>query len=474
MRKQIVLVLLVPILALTLISCDADMRSSFADFLGVFGNNVYENIVKADYSGVEEATAAIAAIEGKAPKVTGGKATIFGSVSIDLNLEDVPSILSPKTETEQEALKNTIKEATNTDDKKQKFANDQKVAATTEQQQAASGTVQVINATIEALKEGSTAQVVKDVLDAFTLPELDNDDVGELTQADVLVLQLMTDMVSNVLNAVDSTTGEIKDGVDQESLINNALFAIDIAETLSGASSIDFSSKIDIMKLIPKDNDGKNSSREVPLEDDKGIIHGMRGLFPDIISLMGITRSGNTYSYGSAAYKQFVINQRSYRASWEQAAWIAGDSSMKGKTRFSEDTLIKYILSVLITENHNFLKFITSASSGNVIITDFLNDNPTFGDTPNDSNKITSFEDEAVGDIYSETNLDAFLENIGKAKFRHIIVTAKTINNNIDAKYRIEFIAEELEKILTTLDDPSTSDSNWFGQVFEGNKEGGR
>lgn len=315
MRKQIVLVLLVPILALTLISCDADMRSSFADFLGVFGNNVYENIVKADYSGVEEATAAIAAIEGKAPKVTDGKATIFGSVSIDLDLEDVPSILSPKTETEQEALKNTIKEATNTDDKKQKFANDQKVAATTEQQQAASGTVQVINATIEALKEGSTAQVVKDVLDAFTLPELDNDDVGELTQADVLVLQLMTDMVSNVLNAVDSTTGEIKDGVDQESLINNALFAIDIAETLSGASSIDFSSKIDIMKLIPKDNDGKNSSREVPLEDDKGIIHGMRGLFP------------------------------------------------------------------------------------------------------------------------------------------------------------IEFIAEELEKILTTLDDPSTSDSNWFGKVFEGNKD---
>lgn len=475
MRKHIVLALLVPILALTLISCDPSMRTSFANFLGGLGGNVYSDLVKPDYSGVEEANTIIQNLESDTiPADDDGivKPSTFG-IKVEIDVGDGGSLttLGVQKKDDQDALKDALKNATNTDDKKEKFAEDQKKPASTTQQQAASGTVQVINATIDALKDaGDTPDVVKDLLDAFTLPDLDDDDVEELTQADVLVLQLMTDMISNVLDAVDAD-GSFKDGVDPQSLLNDALFAIDIAETLSGASTIDFSAKISLSSLIPKSDDGSSSLAMVPIDDENGILHGLRGLFPHIISLMGIKKTGDTYTYNSTTYKQFIINQRACRASWEQAVQIAGDTyNIKGKTRFSEDTLIKYALAVLVTENHEFLKSIP-AGPGNEVIAAFLNENPRFGDAPTNSNKITSFEDGAVGDIYSEDHLDAFFGAMGKAKFKRIILTAQTINDNIDERYRVEPLVQELEKIMEKLDDNSTTDENWFNIVFGDEKD---
>ncbi|MFA6681507.1 MAG: hypothetical protein WCS35_05705, partial [Sphaerochaeta sp.] len=65
MKKLVILVLLVPILALTMISCDADMRSNLAGFMGGFGGNVYESA-----GFIEENAAKAAAVEAAVTTIT--------------------------------------------------------------------------------------------------------------------------------------------------------------------------------------------------------------------------------------------------------------------------------------------------------------------------------------------------------------------------------------------------------------------
>lgn len=182
-----------------------------------------------------------------------------------------------------------------------------------------------------------------------------------------------------------------------------------------------------------------------------------------MIKLMGVTRSGNNYSYSSKAYQSFIINQRAYRASMEQAVHLDGNNNtLKDKAKFSENTLIKYIISVLITENHEYLK--SEDLQGDVIIAKLLNDNPSLGDKPSPSNKMTEFEDEAFSN-YDENKLETFFKNTWeKATFEGILKTLRAINEGIAEKYRFDVVTEEIDKILDDLEDED--DNTWFKSVF--------
>ena len=110
MRKQIVLVLLVPILALTLISCDADMRSSFADFLGVFGNNVYieGGLVEANKEEAKAAASTVASFgaTGTATVTGGGSYTGFGvNVAVPAG---VTAVMPPQSKDDRDKLNDEL------------------------------------------------------------------------------------------------------------------------------------------------------------------------------------------------------------------------------------------------------------------------------------------------------------------------------------------------------------------------------
>lgn len=457
MKRNIVLVLLVPILALTLISCDADMRSGFASFLGGLGGNVYSSVVTPDYSGLDEADNAIANLPTDAPPETvTGKAKVFGDVEIPFT--GGATVIAPLDAPEQAALKNTIKEATKNDDKKQKFAEEQKKPASDKQQKAAVGTIAAINATIDEVADGAA----KELLEKLKLPDIDE---GSITQADVLILQLMTDLIVDTLGALDG--GGVIDEGKVESLINDALFTIEIAETLSGASSIIFTDEISLFDLMPKDGGGDKSARgTAELDDPDGRLHTIRGIFPSLIKMMGVTRNGNTYTYSAASYNSFVLNQRAYRASMEQAIKLdAGNNNLKETAKFSDNTLIKYVVSVLITENHEYLKSLADRDvTGDGVIRDFLNANPGFGNAPTPNNKITQIDYGTLDSIYEEAELKTFLTNWGKASFVGILETLKGINSNIVDKYQVEVISEEIGKLLDDLKDKT--DDDWFDEIF--------
>ncbi|HKM06669.1 MAG TPA: hypothetical protein VJ869_06735, partial [Sphaerochaeta sp.] len=226
MKKLVILVLLVPMLALTMISCDADMRSNLAGFMGGFNSNVYADagLIVANTAQAEAAAATIAVIGtgAGADTVTDSGDGINGTTSSMGVLVTVPkdtTFLAPQTDkVKQDELKNNLADAFNSDTQKKKLLEDLKgeVKAGSPQQQAAQGTVAVLNATLDALKaeldSGDTA--LGETLEKLKLPVIADDD--DLTQGDLLALQLMTDLISNTVNTLTEIGGTLGGASDAE------------------------------------------------------------------------------------------------------------------------------------------------------------------------------------------------------------------------------------------------------------------
>ncbi len=458
MKRRLLLFLVVPILVLTITSCDADMRSNFAGFLGGFGGNIYDGLIESDLSSANDANEAIAGLDGVKPALgDGGKVELYGGVEIILTEDDV--VLSSQSTNDQAAMRDKIKKATKTDDNKEKFVTDQKKPASGGQQEAAKGTVKAINATIDAIAGGDVDDSVKTLLEKLKLPEVEEE---EITQADVLILQLMTDMISNTMDAIGED-GKTLDEDKIESLLNDVLFTVEIAETLSGASSISFVDDLNLFDLLP-DGDGKSARAIVEIDDDDGVLEGIRSIFPSLIKLMGIKRSGNTYSYSYTEYQSFILNQRAYRASIEQAVGLDGNkNSLRNKAKFTENTLIKYLISVLMTQNHSFLESKEKQDQGNLMFINFLNANPKFGDKPTSSDQVTEFDDAAIAAVYGEDGFEQAIKDWGEETFRDVLENLKAINDNISDKYRIDDITDMIQKLLDKLDE---GDGDWFDSVF--------
>ena len=153
MKRLLVLVLLVPILALTMISCDADMRSNIANLMGGFGGNVYEDagLIVVNTAQAEAAAATVAEIGTGA-----GAATVSGgstsSMGVEVPVDDGTKLLAPQTPAQQKELKDNLGDAFNSDTQKEKLLEDLKTDATADQKTAAKGTVEVFNKTLDKIK----------------------------------------------------------------------------------------------------------------------------------------------------------------------------------------------------------------------------------------------------------------------------------------------------------------------------------
>ena len=402
MKRVVVLVLLVPILALTMISCDADMRSNIASLMDGFGGNVYEDagFIVANTAQAEAAAATVAAIgtgDGAETVAEGSSSTTLG-VSITVPT-GVTKILAPQTPTQQKELKDNLGDAFNSDTQKEQLLKDLKTSVTdADQKAAAQGTVKVFNATLDQIKTdlASTSEL-GDTLAKLKLPEIATDD--DLTQGDLLALQLMTDLISNTvatlteiggsgdLGGVDATS--LEDPANKTkvlSIIDDALFAAEVAEQISGSASIDFTGQIDLGSLLDSLGDKGTRSRGEPiaLTDAEDFIGTINDLAPTIVELMGITynTTSEEFEYTPAKYKSLLLNQQIYRSSMEQALKMMDLGNIaKGdmdNLNFDTSTLVKYALAVFITEHHAFWKSEKESNSAaiapNEIIALYLND----------------------------------------------------------------------------------------------------
>jgi len=477
MKKMFVLVLLVPILTIALISCDADIRSNIAGFMGNLGGNVYidNEWVQPNTADAEAAVATITTLGTAGSTTTATKssnATMFGIPGVDLGeLSGDTTILAPQSVDDQNALKNSVASALTSPTQTKTLLQNLSQPASTEQITAAVGTVTVFNAAISALQSalksdlppGSESELANTIAE-LALPAITSSD--ELTQGDILVLQMMTNLISNTvatLNTVSNNNlGSLTDAQLQNnqtqvlSIVDDALFTAQIAEQLSGSATIDFSGQLDLASLLGNLNKGSKASRgTIELTDAGDFIGTINNIIPDLVDLLGV-KDGE---YSKADYQKFILNQRAYRAAIEHALSFAKKGNLTSAqlqnrgVSFDTSTLIKYIYAVLMTEHHDYWKskdIVTPRPE--TIILAYLNANPKLAaGTLTVSDSITA--PEITGFDYD--GFPGYLSGKGKPYVKAIIDNLIAINN-------IGGIAQLTEALEDFLDEDF---DDWFADL---------
>ena len=469
MKKMFVLVLLVPILTIALISCDADIRSNIAGWMGNFGGNVYvdNEWVQPNTADAEAAAATIANLgtgSGAVALTADGTATTSEFGIAVIIPAGVTKVLAPQDSSTQTTLKNDIATALTSPTQTQTLITQLQTPITDEEQiAAAAGTVEVFNATITALADAlPDASDLVATITALTLPSIEAGD--EITQGDLLILQMMTNLISNTVATLNTISGDsigtltdtqIQDNQTQVlSIVDDALFTAQIAEQLSGSATIDFSGQIDLAALL--ENLNKSTSREaIALTDAGDFIGTLNNIIPDLVDLLGM-KDG---TYAKADYQKFILNQRAYRASIEHALSFAKKGNLTSAqlqnrgVSFDTSTLIKYIYAVLMTEHHDYweVEYDTDPRPES-IIQQYLDANPKLA-----AGTLT-ISDTITAPTITEFNYDGFpahLHGKGSDYFKAIINNLIAINN----VGGIAQLTEALEEFLAKDFD------NWFADL---------
>ncbi|MGE4584397.1 MAG: hypothetical protein AB7C91_07105 [Sphaerochaeta sp.] len=471
MKKALVLVLLVSLLTLVFVSCDANIRSNIADMMGNLGGNVYidSGLVKPDLSAVNAASDAVEGIGGDVPSWSGTTLSDFG-VALDLSTATTPvdtskPIIKPQTTAEQDAFTATI-ESSLSSGQSATFLAEMSTTASLEQQEAIEGTVAVFNATLEVVASNISDAALKETIEDLAIPAID--DPSKLTQGDVLLLQLMTNLVANTVTAIKNDAGT---GIDETKLtsdsalaiIGDALFASQVAEQLSGVASIDFTNQLKLQSLLDNLNKGLSRNAKdtsVDLNDASDIVAAIRGILPDIIKLMGISKNGDDYTYTNASYQNFLRNQKAYRSTIEHALTLASKKGLSigssDKAKLDTSSLVKYFLAVLVTEHQAYwdANDMSGSQKPNEIIEAFLDANPSLGIVVEEGTPALSSLTlpDTITFPYNETSMDAYKATRSLAYFQKIITNLQAINTAIPTDLKFTNVDTALSDLLAEVD----------------------
>lgn len=475
MKKAFFLVLLVPILTIGLISCDASIRSNIADFMGGFQSNVYveAGLVEPNKADVQAAVATIAAIgTGTGAADVSGSATT-NQLGISVSVPGgVTTMLVPQSPSKQAEVKTNLSNAIASTTQKAELLTSLKTTATPEQKTAAQGTVAVFNATISSLSGNITDANLRAAIDDLALPTIGPSD--EVTQADLLILQLMTDLVGNTIAAVTDDYGDIDESLITEDkaleIFGNALFVAKVTENLSGAASINFSGDL-ITGLLGAVQNDRSSSRTTDdgvwedVEDSIGLAT-VNNLAPKIIAMFGVTGSGSNHDYTDAAYRRFIRNQYAYLASLNQAIGFYEKGNLSGLDvqQVNIGTIVKYVIAFLVTTIDDYHQNYETYNSGDsapytsmaLAYQTFLNNNPnlsagTLSVSSPDPNQ--SVFDALFG------GMDDYLATEGMQDKLELLVDRITI--------LVEISGFENEKLDDILEDLPETIENWFAEDSE-------
>ncbi|MBJ2355010.1 hypothetical protein [Sphaerochaeta sp. S2] len=380
MKKALIPILLVLLLTLAFTSCDASLEN-ITEFMGGFSDNVYidSGLIEADLGaaeGVTDVTVAIGTSSGTTGTATVATSTLDASkktiststfgidIEVDVDSGDLSdgtlSIIAPQSKEEQEEYATDIAEAISSPKNLDKFKVDMAKDVTPEQKNTAKASVTVFNASITAIADDITDPDIKAAIEEMKFDPITDED--ELTQGDMAVLQLMTNLVSNTVAAAKNDSGDIDDSVITEEkamdILSEALFTAKVAEELSGISTINFSGDL-IDGLMGLAGDGKATSRtadDEPGESLQGIedsigLDTLNTLVPKIVKVMGITGSGENHAYELKDYRSFLRKQKVYLASLNQAVafYSEGRLSLEERKKVNVGTLVKYFLAFMTT-----------------------------------------------------------------------------------------------------------------------------
>lgn len=450
MKRHIVLVLLVPILALTLISCDGDVSSGFAKFLGNFGGNVYIDggLVEANKADVKAATTTIAGLgsPGAVDTLDDGNTAAMGlSVTVDPGTK----LMAPQPKADQDKLKDDLANTLNSPQQTAELKEELKKPVSDERKEAVKGTVEVFNATIGALVGEVADDDLKEALGKLALKSVEDDD--EITEGDVLLVQLMTNLVSNTIGTLTDIApdGKIEnadlDGNKDKllSVIDDALFTAQIAEELSGAASIDFSGQLDLANLMSELNKSSRTSRDGDDDFDfSDFVGSVNNLGPELVKMFGLKKNGEEYGWEGGGYRKFISTQQAYRGALEHALTFANKGGYLGNLTnrglvFDGSTAIKYLIAVVVTEAN-----IWDPDNTRTIITKSITANPWLA--TGTATADTEWEEPDLGELDFDSFGNSYKEKSGYV--RKIFENIKLINDVAGITQLSEAIDEFLDE----------------------------
>jgi hypothetical protein len=304
MRKSLLVLLLIPLVLFTVVSCEGDVFTAISDYMGMTqGNVLIENdIVTLDTSQVDTVTTTV---------------TTLGSGTTDPSEEEIEDL--------QEVLDTVL-------------ASPQKTEALKEEMQT----------------PADVTQETEDRLEEFLPKDELGNVVDDLTQGDILAAELVAAFMDDV---TDDGTGDPIDFTaltdeEKDVLISEALQVIEVVKAISpvGAVSIDnivsgflddlFASRATERGLV---DEGLTAEQAAEIEE---VMVYVRPIANSLIDAIGTTGEGDDREILLSGLRTLINSFSIMRVSYENMA----PAIIPGVTTMELNELINYALSVAFTE----------------------------------------------------------------------------------------------------------------------------
>lgn len=270
--RKLTTIIVIAFVLIGMTSCDADIRGKLADMMGNLGNNV----MGSDTSSVAAVTEGTKVDEENIKKPTehaDGKQTVtIGGFDIELEESDNVESILPEMGNKDEVI-SSIGNALKNDASKNALVESMQEKPSLKVQTAASGTATVMNKAIEQIVgvagDEALPDAVKEALSGIqeSLKAI-SDNSSEVTQADVVTLQLVQSFVTSL------NTDEIKDGNIPAAVLTDANNLITVASALSPASKFD-ALKLDLGSLLSSFAGSSDSSPKALARSGEQNANGM-------------------------------------------------------------------------------------------------------------------------------------------------------------------------------------------------------
>ena len=302
MRKSLLVLLLVPLVLFTVVSCEGDLFTTISDYMGMTqGNVLIENeIVKLDTSQVDTVTTVVTTL------VTGTTAPTTQEIQ-DLRVVLDTVLASPQ---KTEALKEEMKKPAT----------------------------------------GVTGET-KTRLAEF-LPNVDDED---LTQGDILAAELIAAFMDKVTDVVsgDPIDYSTLTNEEKDALISEALQIIEVVKAISpvGAVSIDTIVSGFLNDLLGSRSTGRGLTAEQAEEIENVMVY-VRPIANSLIDAIGTTVVDDVETVKLSGLRTLINSFAIIRVSYENMA----PAIIPGVTLLELNDLINYALSVAFTEAITFFE----------------------------------------------------------------------------------------------------------------------
>jgi hypothetical protein len=417
-KRLLVLLMSVAVLTLTFISCDADLRSQITDLMDSVSGNVFlENgLLEVD---VSDAAATVASVTTIGSNTLGNEPVTFGTFPVTVPAGTTP--LAPMDSDEQDELETNLKNTFKSEPQIEALIEDLGEDATDEQQEAAEDSVDFLNEVLQDFADELPDGQLKTALQGMGLTAS-----GNMNKGDILLVQIMTNLISDTIKILDDLEGNLIDLTDEEleehedalrAIIEDAQFALEVANRLSGMGGIDFSGQIDFSTLV---SDLVRGSRDLSAASDQ--LGTINALAPDIIAAMGVVKVGESYSFTADAYSKFIANQNTILSA---IGLMNGVYDILPGNEDNSNALTTMVNLVLAEVASNFDDFcdLDNSRVPYTIIENYLNANKKLvAGTLTVDDSLTEFP------LFSD--IQDYLESLDYAYFEGLVVGLQSLNEN--------------------------------------------